>query len=56
MIIMIGMAARWLDLHVEGNKYWLSICNQEMKTPRFPMLFLLQVQKKCLSPLFTLKV
>lgn len=43
MIIMIGMAARWLDLHAGENKYWLSICNHEMKKPRFPMLFQLQV-------------
>ena len=45
MIIIIGTAARWLDLHAEGNKYWLSLCNHEMKKPKFPLLFHLQVQK-----------
>lgn len=45
MIIIIGIAARWLDLHAEGNKYWLSLCNHEIKKPKFPMLFHLQVQK-----------
>ncbi|XP_024024305.1 GPI ethanolamine phosphate transferase 1 [Morus notabilis] len=43
MIIIIGIAARWLDLHAEGNKYWLSLCNHEIKKPKFPMLFHLQV-------------
>lgn len=42
MIIMIGVAARLLDLHTEGNKYWLSICNHDKKQPKFPMLFQLQ--------------
>ncbi|GAV74818.1 Sulfatase domain-containing protein/Lipase_3 domain-containing protein/PigN domain-containing protein [Cephalotus follicularis] len=41
-IIIIGIAARWLDLHGEGNKYWLSICNHETRKPKFPMLFHLQ--------------
>ncbi|TXG58989.1 hypothetical protein EZV62_016818 [Acer yangbiense] len=42
MIIIIGASARWLDLHSERNKYWLSICCHELKKPRFPMLFHLQ--------------
>ncbi|KAF4376589.1 hypothetical protein F8388_025460 [Cannabis sativa] len=42
MIIVIGIAARWLDLHAGGNKYWISLCNHEKKKPKFPMLFLLQ--------------
>ncbi|KAK2647549.1 hypothetical protein Ddye_015038 [Dipteronia dyeriana] len=42
MIIIIGAAARWLDLHSERNKYWQSICCHEFKKPRFPMLFHLQ--------------
>ncbi|KAM1015199.1 hypothetical protein ACFX1T_044909 [Malus domestica] len=41
MIIMIGVAARLLDLRTEG-KYWLSICNHDKKKPKFPMLFQLQ--------------
>ncbi|KAJ0098524.1 hypothetical protein Patl1_21939 [Pistacia atlantica] len=42
MIIIIGAAARWLDFHAEGKKYWLSICNHEAKKSRFPILFYLQ--------------
>ncbi|KAJ0043214.1 hypothetical protein Pint_19496 [Pistacia integerrima] len=43
MIIIIGAAARWLDFHAEGKKYWLSICNHETKKKsRFPILFYLQ--------------
>lgn len=49
MIIMIGVAARLLDLHTEGNKYWLSICNHDKKQPKFPMLFQFQVLNLSLS-------
>ncbi|XP_002517397.2 GPI ethanolamine phosphate transferase 1 isoform X2 [Ricinus communis] len=42
IIITIGIAARWLDQHSEGNKYWLSICNHEAEKPRFRMLFYVQ--------------
>uniref|UniRef100_A0A5B7AYF0 GPI ethanolamine phosphate transferase 1 n=2 Tax=Davidia involucrata TaxID=16924 RepID=A0A5B7AYF0_DAVIN len=42
MIVMIGGVARYLDLHIEGNKYWRSLCNLEMSKPKFPMLFHLQ--------------
>lgn len=42
MIILIGIVARWLNLHAEG-KYWLSISNHEVEKPKFPMLFQLQV-------------
>ncbi|KAK7855978.1 gpi ethanolamine phosphate transferase 1 [Quercus suber] len=42
MIILIGLVARWLDLHAEGNKFWLSISNHGVKRPKFPMLFHLQ--------------
>lgn len=48
MIIMIGVAARLLDLRTEG-KYWLSICNHDKKKPKFPMLFQLQVLNLSLS-------
>ncbi|KAG2714470.1 hypothetical protein I3760_03G027900 [Carya illinoinensis] len=41
MIILIGIVARWLNLHAEG-KYWLSISNHEVEKPKFPMLFQLQ--------------
>ncbi|KAK9272720.1 hypothetical protein L1049_003097 [Liquidambar formosana] len=49
MIIMVGAAARWLDLHTEGHGYWLSITNHGMKKPRFPMLFHLQALLVALS-------
>ncbi|XWS44216.1 hypothetical protein CRYUN_Cryun15aG0025200 [Craigia yunnanensis] len=42
MITIVGLAAKWLDLHADGNKYWLGICKHEMRQPRFPMLFHLQ--------------
>ncbi|KAG6619211.1 hypothetical protein I3842_Q102900 [Carya illinoinensis] len=41
MIILIGIVARWLNLHAEG-KYWLSISDHEVEKPKFPMLFQLQ--------------
>lgn len=41
MIILIGVVARWLDLHAEG-KYWWSITKHEVKKPKFPLLFQLQ--------------
>ncbi|PKI34332.1 hypothetical protein CRG98_045248, partial [Punica granatum] len=43
MIILIGVAARWLDKHGDGNKYWSSICGHGMKKAKFPFLFHLQV-------------
>jgi phosphatidylinositol glycan class N len=43
MIVLIGLVARWLDLHAERNKFWLRISNHEVKRPMFPMLFHLQV-------------
>ncbi|GLT35452.1 hypothetical protein SLA2020_099030 [Shorea laevis] len=42
MIIIIGLTARWLDQHADGNKYWSSISNQGIRKLRFPMLFHLQ--------------
>ncbi|XP_050223836.1 GPI ethanolamine phosphate transferase 1 isoform X2 [Mercurialis annua] len=42
IVIMVGAAARWLDKHSEGNKYWLTICNHGAEKPRFHMLFYLQ--------------
>ncbi|XP_028771085.1 GPI ethanolamine phosphate transferase 1 isoform X1 [Neltuma alba] len=42
VIIVIGIAARWLDLNAGGNKYWLSICNHEFKSPKHSALFYLQ--------------
>ncbi|XP_022774433.1 GPI ethanolamine phosphate transferase 1 isoform X5 [Durio zibethinus] len=42
IITLIGFTAKWLDLHADGNKYWLGICTHDMKQSRFPMLFHLQ--------------
>lgn len=43
IIIIIGIIARWLDLHAGGRKYWLSICNCKLKSSKFSSLFYLQV-------------
>jgi len=43
IIIIIGIVARWLDLHAGGRKYWLSICNCKLKSSKFSSLFYLQV-------------
>ena len=48
MIILIGVVARWLELHAEG-KYWQSISKHDVKRPKFPMLFQLQVHSLYLS-------
>ncbi|GMI68423.1 hypothetical protein HRI_000511600 [Hibiscus trionum] len=42
MIVVIGLTAKWFDLHASGNKCWYGICNHEKRQPRFPMLFQLQ--------------
>ncbi|KAJ6775721.1 PHOSPHATIDYLINOSITOL GLYCAN CLASS N [Salix koriyanagi] len=42
IIVIIGAAARWLDQHSEGNKYWLRISYHKMEKPRSPVLFFLQ--------------
>ncbi|XP_027350925.1 GPI ethanolamine phosphate transferase 1 isoform X2 [Abrus precatorius] len=49
IIIIIGIAARWLDLHAGGRKYWLNICNCELKSPKFSSLFYLQALLVALS-------
>ncbi|KAL1314903.1 hypothetical protein HN51_041716 [Arachis hypogaea] len=49
IIIIIGIGARWLDLHAGGNKYWLSICNYELKSHKFSSLFYLQALLVALS-------
>lgn len=54
IIILISFAARWLDLHGEGNKYWQSICNCERKKPRFPILIYLQALLVGLSSVMVL--
>ncbi|KAF7819628.1 GPI ethanolamine phosphate transferase 1 isoform X1 [Senna tora] len=42
IIIGIGIAARWLDLHAGGSKHWLSICNHELQSLNSSVLFYLQ--------------
>lgn len=43
LIILIGLAARWLELHYGENKYWQHILNPELTMLKFQMLFPLQV-------------
>ncbi|XP_014629470.1 GPI ethanolamine phosphate transferase 1 isoform X2 [Glycine soja] len=49
IIIIIGIVARWLDLHAGGRKYWLSICNCKLKSSKFSSLFYLQALLVALS-------
>ncbi|KMS95014.1 hypothetical protein BVRB_013220 isoform A [Beta vulgaris subsp. vulgaris] len=42
LIIIVGQAARWLELRFEENKFWQHILNPEFTKPKFPMLFHLQ--------------
>ncbi|XP_021857442.2 uncharacterized protein [Spinacia oleracea] len=42
LIILIGLAARWLELHYGENKYWQHILNPELTMLKFQMLFPLQ--------------
>ncbi|KAE8689312.1 GPI ethanolamine phosphate transferase, putative isoform 2 [Hibiscus syriacus] len=42
MIVIIGLTAKWFDVHAAGNKCWYGICNHEKRQPRFPMLVQLQ--------------
>lgn len=46
------MAARCLALHAGRSKYWLSICNCEVKNPKYPSLFYLQVHIMTSLPLY----
>ncbi|KAL5057475.1 hypothetical protein RYX36_029079 [Vicia faba] len=51
VIIIIGIAARWLALHAGGSKFWLSICNRELKNPKYSALFYFQALLVALSSL-----
>ncbi|XP_058112143.1 GPI ethanolamine phosphate transferase 1 isoform X2 [Magnolia sinica] len=42
IVILIGMAARWLDSSTRGSKYWLCILNYDKQRSRFQKLFHLQ--------------
>ncbi|KAL2897090.1 GPI ethanolamine phosphate transferase 1 [Bienertia sinuspersici] len=42
LIILIGLAARWLEHRCEQNKYWQHIINPDLTKPRFRMLVHLQ--------------
>ncbi|KAL2528814.1 sulfuric ester hydrolase [Forsythia ovata] len=41
-IIVIGGVARYLNKHAGDSRYWLSL-TRDMKKPKFPMLFQLQI-------------
>lgn len=43
IIIVISLAAKWLDTHAEGNKFWQSITFHESRTPMCSMLYCIQV-------------
>ncbi|KAK9113910.1 hypothetical protein Syun_020707 [Stephania yunnanensis] len=43
MIILVGIAARWLDSIIEGNKSWLGILGCGKQKPKSQMLFYSQV-------------
>lgn len=54
MIITIGIALRYVELHAKDNKYWLSLVAQDSKKLKFPLLFHLQVsnvvyEQSCLN-------
>ncbi|KAK7273391.1 hypothetical protein RIF29_14440 [Crotalaria pallida] len=51
VIIIVGIAARWIDLHAGRSKFWLSLCNRELKSPKIWSLFYLQVLLVALSSL-----
>ncbi|KAL2240488.1 UNVERIFIED_CONTAM: GPI ethanolamine phosphate transferase 1 [Sesamum indicum] len=42
MIVVIGAAARYLDMHAGESKYWFSLTH-ELRKPKFNILFLFQV-------------
>ncbi|KAL0331996.1 UNVERIFIED_CONTAM: GPI ethanolamine phosphate transferase 1 [Sesamum calycinum] len=42
MVVVIGAAARYLDLHAGESKYWFSLTH-ELRKPKFNILFLFQV-------------
>lgn len=43
IIITFGIGARCIVQCTKGNMFWLSICNREMTSPKFSVLFVLQV-------------
>ncbi|KAK3016535.1 hypothetical protein RJ639_006582, partial [Escallonia herrerae] len=53
MIIMIGGVARYIELHMEENKYWLSLLNREAQ-PRISFLLYLQAVLVGLSSIMVL--
>ncbi|KAK2971216.1 hypothetical protein RJ640_029894, partial [Escallonia rubra] len=53
MIIMIGGVARYIELHMEENKYWLALLNRDAQ-PRIPFLFYLQAVLVGLSSIMVL--
>ena len=49
LIILIGLAARLLELRYKENKYWQYILNPELIKPKFRMLFHVQVNRYLLK-------
>ncbi|KAJ4892628.1 transferase [Raphanus sativus] len=43
IIIVISLAAKWLDTHAEGNKFWQSITFHESKKPMWSKLYFIQI-------------
>lgn len=43
IIIVISLAAKWLDTHAEGNKFWQSITFHESRTQMCSMLYCIQI-------------
>ncbi|CAN6904551.1 unnamed protein product [Brassica oleracea] len=42
IIIVISLAAKWLDTHAEGNKFWQSITFHESRKPMWSKLYFIQ--------------
>ncbi|CAH2055360.1 unnamed protein product [Thlaspi arvense] len=43
IIIVVSLAAKWLDTHAEGNKFWQSITFHESRKPMCSMLYCIQI-------------
>ncbi|KAL0744581.1 hypothetical protein Bca4012_086094 [Brassica carinata] len=43
IIIVISLAAKWLDTHAEGNKFWQSITFHESRKPMWSKLYFIQI-------------
>ncbi|KAF8092334.1 hypothetical protein N665_0417s0031 [Sinapis alba] len=43
IIIVISLAAKWLDTHAEGNKFWQSVTFYESRKPMWSKLYFIQI-------------